>query len=125
MEAAAPEYVQHKDNRDLSHIPGSYGLPLLGNTFGFITAPFDSLDQAYQQYGPVFKSSLTFQRMVVALGPEFIQQLMLDSKQEFSARMGYDAPLGDFFAGLFVSAGRVEDKLGQVGGWKRAGSVTD
>ncbi|GHD27481.1 cytochrome P450 [Halioglobus pacificus] len=99
MEAAAPEYVQHKDNRDLSHIPGSYGLPLLGNTFGFITAPFDSLDQAYRQYGPVFKSSLTFQRMVVALGPEFIQQLMLDSKQEFSARMGYDAPLGDFFAG--------------------------
>jgi cytochrome P450 len=35
----------------------------------------------------------------VALGPEYIQQLMLDSDKVFSARMGYDAPLGDFFAG--------------------------
>ena len=99
MEFAVPEFTRHKDNKALSHIPGSYGWPLIGDTFSFILQPFDVLHKHYQQYGPVFKASLTFQKFVVALGPEFIQQLMLDSKQTFSARMGYEAPLGDFFAG--------------------------
>ena len=99
MEFAAPEFTRHRDNKNLAHIPGSYGWPLIGDTFSFILQPFDVLHKHYQQYGPVFKASLTFQKFVVALGPEFIQQLMLDSKQTFSARMGYEAPLGDFFAG--------------------------
>ena len=99
MEFAVPEFTRHKDNKNLSHIPGSYGWPLIGDTFSFILKPYDVLHRHYQQYGPVFKASLTFQKFVVALGPEFIQQLMLDSKQTFSARMGYESPLGDFFAG--------------------------
>ena len=99
MDFAVPDFVHHKDNKNLSHIPGSYGLPLIGDTFSFIMKPFDVLHQHYQKYGPVYKASLTFQKFVVALGPDYIQQLMLDSKQSFSSRMGYDAPLGDFFAG--------------------------
>jgi cytochrome P450 len=99
MEFAVPEYTRVKDNTRLGHIPGSYGLPLLGDTFGFVLNPFKVLDAHYKKYGPIFKASLTFQKFVVALGPEYIQQLMLDSKQSFSARMGYNTPLGDFFAG--------------------------
>lgn len=99
MDFALPEYTRFKDNKQLDHIPGSFGLPLVGDTFRFILKPFEVLDQRYREYGPVYKASLTFQKFVVALGPEFIQQLMLDSRQSFSARMGYDAPLGDFFAG--------------------------
>ena len=99
MDFAVPEYIHHKDNKKLSHIPGSYGLPLIGRTFQFVMNPFEVLDNSYRRYGPVSKASLTFQKFVVALGPEYIQQLMLDSDKAFSARMGYDAPLGDFFAG--------------------------
>ena len=99
MDFAVPDYARHKDYRDLGHIPGRYGLPLVGNTFRFVINPYGVLDDNFRKYGPVFKASLTFQRFVVALGPEFIQQLMLDSDRAFSARMGYDAPLGDFFAG--------------------------
>ena len=99
MDFALPEYARIKDNTHLDHIPGSYGLPLIGDTFRFVLKPFDVLDERYRKYGPVSKASLTFQRFVVALGPEFMQQLMLDSKQSFSARMGYNTPLGDFFAG--------------------------
>lgn len=99
MDFAVPEYTRHKDNKNLRHIPGSYGLPVLGKTFSFVINPYEVLDQNFRRYGPVFKASLTFQKFVVALGPEFIQQLMLDSDKAFSARMGYDTPLGDFFAG--------------------------
>src|SRR5210317_1960618 len=99
MDFAVPEYIHHKDNKKLSHIPGNYGLPLLGKTFSFVVNPYQVLDNNYRRYGPVSKASLTFQKFVVALGPEYIQQLMLDSDKAFSARMGYDAPLGEFFAG--------------------------
>lgn len=99
MDFAAPDYIHHKDNKQLDHIPGSYGLPVIGDTFRFVLKPYEVLDEHYRKYGPVYKASLTFQKFVVALGPEFIQQLTLDSKQSFSARMGYNTPLGDFFAG--------------------------
>lgn len=94
-----PDYVRYRDNRKLDHIPGDYGPPLIGYTFKFLPDPFAVLDSIYQKYGPVSKVSLTFQKMVVALGPDYIRQLTLDKDQVFSARMGYDGPLGDFFAG--------------------------
>jgi len=99
MEFTVPEYTRHKDNKHLDNIPGSYGLPVIGNTFRFVLKPYEVLDENYRRYGPVFKASLTFQKFVCALGPEFNQQLMLDSGKNFSARMGYETPLGDFFAG--------------------------
>ena len=99
MDFALPDYVRHRDNKQLSHIPGSYGLPLVGKTFPFVMNPYRVLDENFRKYGPVHKASLTFQKFVVALGPEYIQQLMLDGDRAFSARMGYNSPLGDFFAG--------------------------
>jgi cytochrome P450 len=111
MEFATPDYTRHPDNKQLDHIPGTYGTPLIGNTFRFVVAPFETLDREYRRWGPVFKTSLTFQKMVVALGPEFIQQLMLDSQQSFSARMGYETPLGDFFAGGLLMRDFAEHKF--------------
>jgi cytochrome P450 len=100
MEFANPDYIRHPDNKRLPpEIPGSYGLPLVGDTFRFVIDPYRVLHERYQRYGPVSRISLTFQKSVLGLGPEYIQQLVLDSDQSFSARMGYDAPLGDFFAG--------------------------
>ena len=99
MDFAQPDYIAQPDNTNLDHIPGSYGLPIIGDTFGFVVKPFETLDRRYRKYGPVSKMSMTFQKSVIALGPEFIQQLTLDSEHAFSAQMGYDAPLGDFFAG--------------------------
>ena len=69
MDFALPEYTRFKDNKRLDHIPGRYGLPLLGETFRFVLHPFEVLDEHYRNYGPVSKASLTFQKFVVALGP--------------------------------------------------------
>lgn len=108
---AEPDYVKVKDNTHLDHLPGSYGLPLVGQTFEFLPRPFDVLDRQYQRYGPVSRMSLTFQKMVVALGPEYIQELMLDRNQVYSARMGYDGPLGDFFSGGLLMRDFAEHKF--------------
>ena len=111
MDFALPDYARIKDNRDLSHIPGSFGLPLIGETFSFVMDPFRVLDTRYRKYGAISRTSMTFQKFVLALGPEYIQQLMLDRDQSFSARMGYNAPLGDFFAGGLLMKDFAEHKF--------------
>ncbi len=111
MDFAIPDYTRVPDNTRLNHIPGRYGVPLFGDTFRFVIDPFKTLDERYKRYGDVSKASLTFQKMVVALGPDYIQQLMLDSSQSFSSRMGYDAPLGDFFAGGLLMRDFAEHKF--------------
>ena len=39
MDFALPEYTRFKDNKQLDHIPGKYGLPLIGDTFSFVINP--------------------------------------------------------------------------------------
>lgn len=94
-----PEYVKHKDNTQLDHIPGDYGMPLLGDTFGFVQRPFEIMDEKRKKYGDVFKMSSTFQKIVIACGPDYVKQLTLDTDKVFSSRMGYEAPLKHFFEG--------------------------
>lgn len=108
---AETDYIHVRDNTHIPHLPGRYGLPLLGRTFRFITEPFEVLDSIYREYGPISKISLTFQKMALALGPEHIQTLMLDRDQLYSARMGYDGPLGDFFAGGLLVRDFAEHKM--------------
>lgn len=108
---AEPSYVHAKDNRNLDHLPGKYGLPLVGYTFPFLVEPYQVLDKIYRNYGPISKASLTFQRMVVTLGPEYVKLLTLDPDQVFSPRMGYDGPLGDFFAGGLLMRDFGEHKI--------------
>lgn len=104
-------YVYAKDNKNLDHLPGKYGLPLIGYTFPFLVEPYKVLDQIYKSYGSISKASLTFNRMVVALGPEYIKMMTLDPDQLFSPRMGYDGPLGDFFAGGLLMRDFGEHKI--------------
>ncbi|MDY0005636.1 MAG: cytochrome P450 [Spongiibacteraceae bacterium] len=99
VQTPQPAYVSAKDNKRLDHLPGSYGPPLIGHTFKFLINPYGVLDEIYKTYGPISKISLTFQKMLLALGPDYIKLLMLDQEQIFSPRMGYDGPLGDFFSG--------------------------
>jgi|TARA_B110000902_G_scaffold266897_1_gene356744 cytochrome P450 len=101
MAAAEPskDYLTQKDNTQLHNLPGNFGLPLLGKTFSFVTKPYAMLDELYKKHGPVSKASLTFQKLVVALGPEYIKELTLDSDRVFSSKMGYRGPVGEFFEG--------------------------
>ena len=111
MQFAVPEYVKYKDNRNLSNLPGSYGPPLIGDIFRFVAEPFQFLDGYFKEYGPVSKARLTFQKVVLCLGPDFIRQLTLDKEQSFSARLGYERPLGDFFQGGLLMRDFAEHKF--------------
>ena len=94
-----PEYVRYKDNTNINHLPGDYGIPVLGYTLSYVQRPFQVIDQNRKKYGDIFRTSMTFQKFVMALGPEYIKQLTLDRDKVFSSRMGYHAPLKHFFEG--------------------------
>jgi cytochrome P450 len=95
-------YMHEKANRDLSMIPGSYGLPLIGQTFNFIDDNVKTMLGNYRKYGPVFRLSLAFQNIVSTVGPDFIRQVTLDQDKVFSSRAGWEGMVGEFFQGSLI-----------------------
>lgn len=85
---SAIDYLQRPDNRELGHIPGDYGLPLIGNALSFGTNPLKFCDARFHNYGAISKLAMGPSRMVLALGPENAQQLHLDVEQNFSSAKG-------------------------------------
>ena len=95
-------YINEKNNRDLSQIPGTYGYPIIGHTFDFLNDPLASTLRDYRKYGPVFRQSLAFQRMVATVGPDMVKLITLDPDKVFSSRMGWEGLTGEYFAGSLM-----------------------
>ncbi|MFT4613778.1 MAG: cytochrome P450 [Bacteroidia bacterium] len=84
----AMHYLERPDNRDLRHIPGDYGLPLLGNALSFGSNPLKFCDERFHRYGAISKLAMGPSHMVLTLGPENAQQLHLDVEKNFSSAKG-------------------------------------
>lgn len=81
-------YLERPDNQDLRHIPGEYGLPLIGSALSFGTNPLKFCDERFHRYGAISKFAMGPSHMVLALGPENAQHLHLDVEQNFSSAKG-------------------------------------
>lgn len=86
-------------NQQLKHIAGEYGLPFLGKTIAMFADPIKMFHQHYQTFGPVSRISITGQKAVLLLGPQYLQMLLLDPDRNFSTKKGWDVFMSDFFAG--------------------------
>lgn len=96
---AEPDYIHHKDNKKLDHIPGDYGRWPTGYTLRLVMNPFDQMHGLVERFGLTHRTNFSFQNVVMVQGPDAMRELTMDPNRVFSARMGYDGPLGDFFAG--------------------------
>ncbi|WP_138506703.1 cytochrome P450 [Nostoc sp. PA-18-2419] len=70
--------------------PGSFGLPILGETLSFL---FDRnfSKKRYQQYGSIFKTHLLGRPTVVMIGPEALEFVLSTHIDNFSWREGWPA----------------------------------
>ncbi|MEH2067299.1 MAG: cytochrome P450 [Nostoc sp.] len=70
--------------------PGSFGLPILGETLSFL---FDRnfSKKRYQQYGSIFKTHLLGRPTVVMVGPEALEFVLSTHMDNFSWREGWPA----------------------------------
>lgn len=90
-------HLAKKATRQLDHIPGDYGLPLIGYTREFFTDLPGLIDRKAAQYGPVHKSATVFQRGINLLGPEANQFILNDKERNFSSKSAWDVILDRLF----------------------------
>jgi len=83
--------------RNLSHIPGSYGWPLFGQTFEFLRDFQGLVNRTAAECGPVSKGSIFFQRGITLLGPEANEFLLRDQAHTFSSHAAWNPLLGKLF----------------------------
>jgi cytochrome P450 len=91
-----------RTNRNLNSVPGSYGIPLIGNTFKIINNPLKTVLKEYRKNGPVFRQSLAFQHIVSTVGPDLVKQVTVDPDKVFSSRAGWEDMVGEFFEGSLI-----------------------
>ncbi|MCF2147058.1 cytochrome P450 [Desmonostoc muscorum LEGE 12446] len=70
--------------------PGSFGLPVLGETLSFVLDP-DFGKKRYRQYGSIFKTHILGRPTVVMVGPEALEFVLSSHMENFSWREGWPA----------------------------------
>ena len=78
MSSAKPavDYTQAPSNQQLSHIEGEYNLPFVGKIIELFADPITIYHQHYLKLGPVSRASITGQKMVLLLGPQYLQTML-------------------------------------------------
>lgn len=96
------DYIHQSNCNNLDHIPGSYGLPIIGHTIGYLKDPLPWAQDCYKKYGLLQRVSTTGTRGLLALGPDLTQQVLLDKDRNFSSKMGFHDRLQKFFEGSLI-----------------------
>lgn len=92
-------YKQKPDAQNLDHIPGEYGMPVLGKTFQILADLSALVQDHYTRFGEVSRVNIGGQRGLFVMGPENLKQIYLDPDRNFSTEMGYAERLGRFYKG--------------------------
>jgi cytochrome P450 len=95
-------YIHEPNNRSLDHIPGDYGLPVIGHTLRLINDPFIWAQEQHRKYGFLSKISSIGTRALLAVGPDLSQQIFTDKNNDFSSRMGFLDRVAKFFPGSLI-----------------------
>ncbi len=90
----------------LSHIPGTYSPPLIGQSLQFLADPIKYCERTVAKYGPVSRGSFLFERRVNLMTAEANEFVLLDRARNFSANLGWTPVLGQLFPrGLMLRDG--------------------
>ncbi|MEM7433677.1 MAG: cytochrome P450 [Myxococcota bacterium] len=112
MEHAEPiPYDQRPANRDLRHLPGEYGLPLVGKTLEMVRDPNAMFDRHFRKYGPVSRISITGNKCTLLIHPDHAQRVLLDREKNFSIKKGWESVMAEFFEGGLVMRDFEEHRL--------------
>jgi cytochrome P450 len=97
--------------KELGHVPGSAGVPLLGKTPALFRDFYGTVQKHQEKFGLVSKIGIGLQKGVLVLGPQNSQQVLLDSERNFSSQMGYRETAGAWFGEAILSRDFDEHRL--------------
>ena len=90
-------YLQASDNTNLDHIPGEYGLPIIGKAIPILKDLHNVIDDHYKRFGEVSRIRIGEQKGLLVVGGDNYKAIYLDRDKNFSARMGYDRTLATMY----------------------------
>ncbi len=89
MSAEQKFVVMNNKLKSAEMIPGSYGLPIIGELINFLTKREEFYWQKHRDNGNIFKtSSLIFGKTVCLVGPEANRLVFKDAADKLSSRLG-------------------------------------
>jgi len=94
---ANPHWLPKQPARDLRHIPGEDGLPLIGNTFRMLRDPAAFGRHMVATYGRVYRNNALGGTTVTLLGPEANELVLFDRDRIFSSEQGWGPLLNLLF----------------------------
>lgn len=83
--------------RDLAHLPGSSGLPLVGHTAWFLRDAVGMVSSLSQRHGPNFVMRMFGNPVVVLGSPDAVRDALLDKDKSFSSYWGWEHAIGELF----------------------------
>lgn len=78
-------------------MPGSFGLPILGETLRLFATQGWGLTKNYQRYGPVFKTSILGKKYAVLVGTEANRLILQEKADHVSSYLGWKLAMEHIF----------------------------
>jgi retinoid hydroxylase len=78
-------------------MPGSFGLPILGETLELFATQGWALAKNEKRYGPIFKTSILGTKHAVLVGPEANRLILQEKADHFSSYLGWRAAMEHIF----------------------------
>ncbi|MCL6752297.1 cytochrome P450 [Nostoc sp. CCCryo 231-06] len=75
--------------KSAEEMPGSYGLPILGETLEIFQDSELYLWRRFQQYGSVFKTSVMGRKRAYLIGPDANRLVLVEQAEHMSSRIGW------------------------------------
>jgi cytochrome P450 len=94
---AVPARIPPLRKKDLAHIPGETGWPIIGNTLEALRDPVAHVDRMHAKYGSIYRNHLLGFHGVTLLGPEANEFILFDQQRLFSSEMGWGPVLEQLF----------------------------
>jgi cytochrome P450 len=85
----ATDELRHPSTRDLAHVGGKRGLPLVGTMPEILLDPMRFSQRMLERHGPIYRFHAMGKWHVHAAGPEAHERLLFDAGAAFSARGGW------------------------------------
>jgi cytochrome P450 len=96
-EAANPHWTPRKGTKDLSHIPGEDGLPIVGTTLRVLRDPVGYGQHMMDTYGKVFRTNSFGNPTIMIVGAEANELMLFDREKLFSSEQGWGPVLNLLF----------------------------
>ncbi|SFN80000.1 cytochrome P450 [Sphingomonas sp. OK281] len=97
LQNASPHWLPRQAKGALDHIPGSNGLPFVGNTFKLLADPIAFSEGMVARYGPVYRNRALGGTGVNLLGPDANELVLFDRDKIFSSEQGWGPLLNMLF----------------------------